>query len=197
MVYTPFSVEKPLAVVLINQSYFEWRKAGNAMKLIFVRHAEAVERTPDIPEEGRYLTPEGRTFFRKTARTMLDKGIKPDLILTSPLLRAVQTADILAETISYAGPLVATDELAPGFDMQALQKILETYPETRELVIVGHEPDLGDVIVSLLGLPGGFGFKKGTAVKMKINPADLSEPSAFKWMASGGKVMKSQKELGE
>jgi phosphohistidine phosphatase len=167
------------------------------MKLIVVRHAEAVERTAEVHEEGRYLTPEGRSFFRKTARTMLDKGIKPDLILTSPLLRAVQTADILAETISYAGPLVATEELAPGFDMQALQKLLETYPETREMVIVGHEPDLSGVIVSLLSLPGGFAFKKGTAVKLKVNPGNLSEPAAFKWLASGSKVVKSEKEIGE
>ena len=54
------------------------------MKLIFVRHATAIERSAKIAEEERYLTSEGRVFFRKTARTMLKKGIEPGLILTSP-----------------------------------------------------------------------------------------------------------------
>ena len=84
------------------------------MKLIVVRHAAAVERSSDISEETRFLTPEGRVFFRKTARTMLKNGVEPGLILTSPLLRAVQTADILAETLAYSGPLLVRNELQSG-----------------------------------------------------------------------------------
>ncbi len=164
------------------------------MKLLIIRHAEAVERTADVSEERRYLTPEGRLSFRETALTVRKKGIDPDLILTSPLLRAVQTADILAETISYSGPLIATDVLAPGFDMTALRGILDAHRELKELVIVGHEPDLSTVIISLLSLPGGFRFRKGAAVKLKINPADPREPAAFKWLASGGKLVTSEKE---
>ena len=74
---------------------------GDNVKLILVRHAAAVERGGGVPEDYRYLTPEGRIYFRKTAGTMAGRGIAPDLILTSPLLRAVQTADILAEAIAY------------------------------------------------------------------------------------------------
>src|SRR6266480_2531501 len=109
------------------------------MKLIIVRHAAAIERTADVPEEQRYLTPEGRAFFRKTARTMLKRGVEPSLILTSPLVRAVQTADILAEALSYIGSVVVTDELSPGFDPEALRRLLKTYQQVDELVIVGHE----------------------------------------------------------
>jgi phosphohistidine phosphatase len=161
------------------------------MKLIIVRHAEAVERSADIREEGRYLTPEGRLSFRKTAEIMKDKGINPDLILTSPLLRAVQTADILAETISYNGPLIATDDLAPGFDIEELRQLLKTFKDAREIVLVGHEPDLGGIVASLLSLPEGFAFKKGSAVKLKIEPEAPGQPSDFKWLASGGKLTKA------
>src|SRR5512135_1169525 len=97
------------------------------MKLILVRHAAAVERSREISEETRYLTPEGRAFFRKTARTMLKNGVEPGLILTSPLLRAVQTADILAETLAYSGPFMVRNELGPGFGMKALAKLLDDY----------------------------------------------------------------------
>jgi len=163
------------------------------MKLIVVRHAAAIERTAEVPEEQRYLTPEGRAFFRKTARTMLKKGVAPSLILTSPLVRAVQTADILAETLSYIGSVAVTDELSPGFDPEALRRLLTTYQQVDELVIVGHEPDLSDIVSSLLSLPGGFNFKKGSAFKLTMD-AEFGKPATFKWLAVGKKLITSQDE---
>ncbi len=163
------------------------------MKLIIVRHAAAIERTAEIPEEQRYLTPEGRAFFRKTARTMLKKGVEPSLILTSPLVRAVQTADILVETLSYIGSVVVTDELSPGFDVGALQRLLEKFQQVDELVIVGHEPDLSGVISSLLSLQGGFNFKKGSAFRLTLDP-QFAKPATFKWLAVGKKLITSQDE---
>ncbi len=162
------------------------------MKLYIVRHAAAIERTTDIPEEQRFLTPEGRAFFRKTARTMLQKKVNPDLILTSPLIRAVQTADILAETLSFDGPLQVADELSPGFGMVALRKVLDTFPTVQELVLVGHEPDLSQVILSLLSLQGGFNLKKGVGVKLVIDPAALMAPATLKWAAEGKKLLKPE-----
>ena len=163
------------------------------MKLIIVRHAAAIERTADVPEEQRYLTPEGRAYFRKTARTMLKRGVEPSLILTSPLVRAVQTADILAEALSYIGSVVVTDELSPGFDPEALRRLLKTYQQVDELVIVGHEPDLSGVVSSLLSLQGEFNFKKGSAFRLTIDTA-FTKPAAFKWLAVGKKLITSQDE---
>ncbi|ABQ26821.1 phosphohistidine phosphatase SixA [Geotalea uraniireducens] len=160
------------------------------MKLYIVRHAAAIERNAEVPEEQRYLTPEGRDLIRKTARTLLQKKVNPDLILTSPLIRAVQTADILAETLSYDGSLQVTDELAPGFGMVALRKVLDAFPTVQELVLVGHEPDLSQVISSLLSLPGGFNLKKGVGVKLVIDPAALQAPATLKWAAVGKKLLK-------
>ncbi|HEX2768322.1 MAG TPA: histidine phosphatase family protein [Geobacteraceae bacterium] len=164
------------------------------MKLLVVRHAAAVERSPDISEVTRYLTPEGRALFRKTARTMLKNGVEPGLILTSPLLRAVQTADILAETLAYSGPFMVRDELKPGFDMQALEKLLDDYRSVDEMVLVGHEPDLSTIVSFLISRPGGFNFKKGAAVKLKIDPSNLAASTAFKWLAFGKKLVTSLDE---
>lgn len=164
------------------------------MKLVLVRHAAAVDRTSEISEEMRYLTPEGRVFFRKTARTMLKNGVEPALVLTSPLIRAVQTADILAETLSYCGPLLVRNELKPGFGMHALEALLHEYPSADELVLVGHEPDLSTIASFLMQLPGYFGLKKGGAVKVKIDPADLPLSAEFKWLALGKKLHASWEE---
>jgi phosphohistidine phosphatase len=164
------------------------------MKLYLVRHAAAVERTAAISEEKRYLTPEGRIFFRRTARTMLEKEIDPDLIITSPLLRAVQTADILAETLAFGGPLMVRDELQPGFAMPALLKLLKEFETVTDLVLVGHEPDLSGIAAALLSLPYGLSFRKGTAVKLKIDPAALPASVSFKWLAAGEKLITSREE---
>ena len=164
------------------------------MKLIFVRHAAAIEQSAGTSEEERYLTSEGRAFFRKTARTMLKNGIEPSLILTSPLVRAVQTAEILAETLSYSGTLAVADGLGPGFDTLALQQLLSMYPSVDELVLVGHEPDLSRLIVSLLNLQTGFNFKKGAAIKLKFDPERPEKIAAFKWLAAGSTMIPKRKD---
>jgi phosphohistidine phosphatase len=164
------------------------------MKLIIVRHAAAIERSSEICDEERYLTPEGRVFFRKTSRTMLKNSVEPAVILTSPLLRAVQTADIMAESLSFCGPLVVRNELSPGFGMKKLERLLGEYRSVDELVLVGHEPDLSAIIATLISLPGSFNFKKGAAVELKINAADLSAPAQFKWLAMGKKLITTQDE---
>jgi phosphohistidine phosphatase len=159
------------------------------MKLILVRHAAAI-----IRDKNRYLTSEGRAFFRKTAHTMLKNGTDPNLILTSSSLRAVQTADILAESLSYIGPLIVMKDLNEGFDLLALRKILHVFQPLQELVVVGQEPDMSSLTAALLSLPNGFDFKRGAAVNVKLNPFDLQEPAVFKWMAIGKKLVTSRKE---
>jgi phosphohistidine phosphatase len=163
------------------------------MKLFIIRHAAAIERSQEMADERRYLTPEGRMYSRKTARTMRENGAEPDVILTSPLIRSVQTADIVAETLSFIGPVIVRDELSPGFDLVALRKLLAGYQSAKELLIVGHEPDLSSVVSSLLSLRSGFDFKKGAAVRLKIDPT-FATPAAFKWMAAGKKLITSQDE---
>lgn len=163
------------------------------MKLYIVRHAAAIERSAEIPEERRYVTPEGRDLMRKTARTMLKKGVEPCLFLSSPLVRAIQTADILAEAISSDAPVVVTDELAPGCDVDSLRRLVDTFHQAKELVIVGHEPDMSGIVSSLLSLQGGFNFKKGSAFKVTIDPK-FAKPAVFKWLAAGKKLITSLDE---
>ncbi len=159
------------------------------MKLILVRHGEAI-----VSDSNRYLTLEGRSFFRKTARTMLKSGVEPSLIISSPLIRAVQTADILAESLGYKGLLIVRDELKPGFSMELLKALLAEYQGLDELVLVGHEPDLSSLAASFLSLKESFDFEKGTAICLRISGKDPLAPANFKWLASGKKVINSRKQ---
>jgi phosphohistidine phosphatase len=157
------------------------------MRLYFVRHAEAVERGGNVPDAMRYLTPKGRLFFRKTAKQFIKMGAFPDCIVSSPLVRAVQTAEILAEETGFRGPLIVTDKLAPGFGRAALRAILSKCAGAKEVALVGHEPDLGDLVASLLSLPSSRPLKKGEVVALELPRKGALSPAVFLWSAAGKK----------
>jgi len=163
------------------------------MRLYLVRHAEAIERTPYLDDSTRYLSADGRRQFRKTALTMERQGGVPDCIVTSPLVRAVQTAELLAHATGFGGPVIAADELAPGFGRRGLEAVLERVAPGRQLVLVGHEPDLGSLAADLLGLADPSPLKKGAAVCLRFDPSS-GEPATFKWMARGNSLVNALEE---
>jgi phosphohistidine phosphatase len=155
------------------------------MRLYLVRHAEAIERSGATPDASRYLTPKGRTAFRKIARRAREAGIAPEVIFTSPLLRAVQTAEILAERLKHEGPVVVANELSPGFDDRALRSLLAGAGNLAEAAFVGHEPDLGDLAVLLLSLRGDFPLRKGAVVALEVEGTAQRGAGKFLWMEDG------------
>lgn len=157
------------------------------MKLYLVRHAEAIERNGTVAEEERYLTVTGRSSFRKTGAVLAKKGVLPNLILTSPLIRAVQTADILAEALSFQGEVQVSGALAPGFDLDVLRRLLAETGLCRKVALVGHEPDMGAVVSSLLGLEAPFKMKKGAVVALEVEPAVRDASARFLWLVHNGR----------
>lgn len=155
------------------------------MRLYLVRHAEAIERSGATPDASRYLTPKGRTAFRRIARRAREAGIAPEVIFTSPLLRAVQTAEILAERLKHEGPVVVANELSPGFDDRALRSLLAGAGSLAEAAFVGHEPDLGDLAALLLSLRGDFPLRKGAVVALEVEGTAQRGAGKFLWMEDG------------
>ena len=155
------------------------------MRLYLVRHAEAIERSGATPDASRYLTPKGRTAFRKIARRAREAGIAPEVIFTSPLLRAVQTAEILAERLKHEGPVVVANELSPGFDDRSLRSLLDGAGNLAEAAFVGHEPDLGDLAALLLSLRGDFPLRKGAVVALEVEGTAQRGAGKFLWMEDG------------
>ena len=79
--------------------------------------------------------------LRKISRRARKAGAVPDVIFTSPLLRSVQTAEILSERLKHKGAVVVAKELSPGFDLRALRALLGGAGNPMEAAFVGHEPD--------------------------------------------------------
>lgn len=118
------------------------------MRLYFLRHGAADWPDWKKPDDERPLTKAGRRELHQVGRFLARLGAKPDLILTSPLPRAVQTADTAAEHLKVR---VREEKLLePGFREEDLKRILRKYPE-QLLMLVGHEPDFSEVIGAVSG----------------------------------------------
>src|SRR6267142_3414339 len=145
-------------------------QAGHVMQLYVVEHGIAVEGGEVIPDEWRPLTDKGRRRFQKTARAFGKLGRKLDLILTSPLVRAVQTAEILARE-TEPGEVAVLAELDPKFDVEAVRNAIASRAGKAEAVaIVGHEPQLSSVLAALSGVSQAeIDLENGTIVRVDVS----------------------------
>lgn len=121
------------------------------MILYVMRHAEAVEGSEALADEWRYLTEKGRSAARKVSSSISRSGPKPRLIITSPLTRAVQTAEIAALKACRKNVVVSSGLLLPVADTGSVITHLKTCRDARRVMLVGHEPQLGMLVASLLG----------------------------------------------
>jgi phosphohistidine phosphatase len=144
------------------------------MEIYFVRHGPAGERDEWRGDDyERPLTEEGRQLMISVAAGLKGQNISPDLILTSPLVRARQTAEIVAQGLGIPGRLVVEKRLTPGFSAETLAKILRAYPDVTALMLVGHEPDFSTTVGKLIG-GGRVICKKGGLAHIEMtNPKSL------------------------
>ena len=145
------------------------------MEIYLVRHGIAVGREEDMPDPLRPLTEKGRRRFRKTARAFARLGRKIGLILTSPLVRAVQTAEILAGATEHR-EVAVLEELDPGVGIaQLLEALGKRVGKSKTVALVGHEPQLSSVLSALCGVSQEeFDLKKGAIVRVDV--ASLPRP---------------------
>lgn len=132
-------------------------------RIYLVRHAIAEDRSASGRDADRALTREGRKKMKRAARGLAALEIGEPTILTSPLLRARETADFLVEALPGA-KLEVCDLLAPGVDANVLAAFLERHPSAGAVMLVGHEPDMGELVARwLTGARSGFAtrFRKG------------------------------------
>jgi phosphohistidine phosphatase len=113
------------------------------MRLVIVRHAEA---GPGTPDELRTLTPAGREQARELGRRLRDEGVAPDAVVSSPLLRARETAVVLA-----LGKPEVDERLAPGATPEAIREAVLGRGET--VLVVGHQPDCGQAVAAFTNGP--------------------------------------------
>ena len=138
------------------------------MLLYLLRHAEAEGiRTTDAARE---LTPEGQRQAEAVGAFCQRQDLRPDLILASPYRRTVQTAEAVARAL---GGVTLQPEafLASGMDPQAACDGLQAYGWAGSLLLVGHQPDIGQLAASLLGIndAGGMSVSKATLIGLEMD----------------------------
>ncbi len=153
-------------------------------ELFLVRHAIAAERGPKYPDDRlRPLTVAGAKKFAASVPGLIEMGVALDFVLTSPLVRARETATLLASGLKPKPALVEVEALAPGGRPQAVIEAIKTYSKRhRRLALVGHEPDLGELAAKLLGARGMIEFKKGAVCLIEVDAATPGGPGTLRWM---------------
>ena len=145
------------------------------MKLYFLRHGEADWPDWKRSDDERPLTKRGKKEMRDVAKFVADLKVRPDLIITSPLPRASQTAEIAAD---YLKAKLRKDELlAPGFGIDQLRTVLKRH-RAKTLMLVGHEPDFTNIISELTG--ASLKLSKAGVALVDVDPE--SEAGKLLWL---------------
>jgi phosphohistidine phosphatase len=155
------------------------------VKLYIMRHGPAEDVSHTGRDADRALTPQGRDRVRDVARALVEAGETPHLILSSPLVRALQTAEIVA-AVAKLDAVETTGGVAPGGDGEKLVKEL-VHAKRKRVMLVGHEPDLsalvyrltGEHVEMLKGMIVGVGVSAdadadGTRIRFVLDPKSLS-----------------------
>ncbi len=152
--------------------------------LYLVRHAIAAESGEDWPDDTkRPLTHRGMARMREAVSGLEALGVELDLVLTSPLLRAHQTAELLAAGLTSAPPVEVTDALLPGQPSARVAEALGGHARCRAIALVGHEPGLGEFAAWLLGVREPLAFKKGAVCRIDVAALPLVPPGQLAWFA--------------
>jgi phosphohistidine phosphatase len=142
------------------------------MIVYFLRHGLAGDRAEWTGNDGlRPLTEKGISQMEKTADALSILIPDLDVIITSPLVRAQQTAQIVAEKLKMEESLVEDSRLSPGFSYEDLSEILREQAEAVAIILVGHEPDFNKAISDLIG-GGRIICKKGGVARVDLTSSD-------------------------
>jgi phosphohistidine phosphatase len=152
-------------------------------ELYLIRHGVAAERGDAYPDDTkRPLTSEGIQKLKKEARALVALDITFDVILTSPLARTRQTADIIAAAYRTAPPIVNVQALAPGGTHNAIVDELSSQHRRHRIAIVGHEPGIGELAARLIGLRRALEFKKGAICRIDVAALPPAGPGQLRWL---------------
>src|ERR1700682_3499287 len=152
-------------------------------ELYLIRHGIAEERGDAWPDDGkRPLTAEGTSRLRKSVRGLVRLGVAFEVILTSPFLRARQTADVVASVYDPRPHIVTAESLAPGGSYHAAVTDLEKQARRTRIALVGHEPGIGELAARLGGCRPPLELKKGAICRIDVEALPPTGPGALRWL---------------
>jgi phosphohistidine phosphatase len=153
------------------------------MQIYILRHGIAEDPEAGQSDSERALTSEGKKKLRNVLRAARDAAVAPALILTSPLKRAVQTAQLAAEVLDYKGDLLRTKALEPGAHPRMVWDEIRVHKDEPAILLAGHEPLFSSLAAYLLGCPDlRVDFKKGALACVEVDRFGAEPHGALKWL---------------
>ena len=153
------------------------------MKVLIMRHGEAVGLGAIAVDAHRYLTDHGRQTTSRVGAVLRDLGHVPTHLYTSPLVRAVQTAELVAAALGHGGPIPSLPPLRPGGDVSHALGILDHHGPEDVVGLVSHEPTVSAMASQLMGIRySGFptsgvavfeGNARGASLLGRLDPVSL------------------------
>ena len=155
------------------------RDLPGLVELCLLRHAHAGDSTTwEEADELRPLTEKGRRQAERLARHLLTAGYAPDVVLASPLVRARETAEIVAEILR--APLRIDPRLAELVDLPTVEEILAAAGDPTRPVLVGHDPDFSELLSELVGAP--IAMRKGTLARIDVERPLEPGAGELRWL---------------
>lgn len=165
------------------------------MDLYILRHAIAEERSGSVPggDSRRRLTAEGKKKMRRIAKAMKAAKLSFDLILSSPLVRARQTADIVAEVLRLANRLELSPALAAdGNPKELIDELRRRHRRRKSVLLVGHEPGLSRLISLLISgeTSTAIDLKKAGLCKLSVVTLHYGRCATLEWLLAPRLMMR-------
>jgi phosphohistidine phosphatase len=153
------------------------------VELYILRHGIAEDARPGRSDAKRALTEEGGKRVAEVIETARRAGAEPSLIVSSPYLRAVETARIAAEGFGYKGHIVETETLVPNGSPEGVWTELREYRGEAAILLAGHEPLLSQLVAHLLAAPAlRVEMKKAALVRLDMESFGASPHGTLRWM---------------
>jgi phosphohistidine phosphatase len=155
---------------------------AETIELYLIRHGVAAARGDAWPDDTkRPLTHKGIARLRRAAAALDALGVSFDQILTSPLVRTRQTAEVFAEASGSKGPIATNEALAPDGTTARVIEELGKYARRSRIAIVGHEPNIGELAARLIGTRAAIEFKKGAICRIDVETLPPARPGRLRW----------------
>lgn len=152
------------------------------MQVYLLRHGIAEEGHVGMRDFDRQLTTEGKRKLRETLRVLSNADVAPTLILSSPLVRAIQTADLARELLKTKNAVLRTKALSPNSTVEQVWEELRVHRDEAELMLVGHEPQFSQLGAYLLGtMDLKIDFKKGAVLRVDIESFGHQPRGTLRW----------------
>lgn len=150
-----------------------------------IRHAIAAERGADWPDDTRRpLTHQGSARMRQVVAGLKQLEIEVDVVLTSPLVRARQTAEIVVAGLKPTPAIAVLAALSPDGVRSGVIEALAEHPNAKGVALVGHEPALGILAAWLVGAHEPFAFKKGGVCRIDFSESPRAGRGELVWLAT-------------